>query len=85
MTVEQFICESTILPLSLYFEPEEIAVACIGLATHSFMASYSSFKVAHFCEEIKRINGSKQDMNGAYLMKTYFKQIKLPELKIDEN
>ena len=83
MTVEQMALESTILPVGLHFEPTEIAMACIGLASHNFKNSYSSFRVPGFNEDIKQMNnGVKQDMTGEQLFKRYFRNIKFPEMNI---
>jgi hypothetical protein len=77
--------ESTILPLALHFEPTEIAIACIALASHNFLSSYPSFKVPGFHEDIKHLNnGVKQEMTGHQLFKRYFKNIRFPELDISK-
>lgn len=35
--------DSSILPLSLYFEPEEITAACIAIGYYSFLTSHPKF------------------------------------------
>jgi hypothetical protein len=37
------VTDSSILPLSLYFEPEEITAACIAIGYYAFLNSYPKF------------------------------------------
>lgn len=84
MYVEQIAIESTILPLALHFEPIEIAVACIGLASNQFSNSFSSYKVPGFHDDIKYVNAlGKHDMTGNQLFKKHFKNVKFPEMNIE--
>lgn len=40
LQIYQVAIDSTILPLALYFEPEEIAAACVAIGSFVFDKSY---------------------------------------------
>ena len=56
--IDQIILESSILPLSLYFEPEEIAAACISISNFMFNESIPKFLANNYTENVKNINSS---------------------------
>ena len=56
--VNQVAIDACILPIPLYFEPEEIAAACIAVGAHLFANSKPVFVNNHFKSKAREINNS---------------------------
>ena len=72
--IDQIVLDSNILPLSLYFEPEEIAAACISIANLIFNESVPKFMFVDYTKEIKKINshGSEVKKTGTEIIMNTF-------------
>ena len=56
LTVKQVVADSSIMPLALYFEPEEIAAACLSLGSLIFRESIPRFTASSCRPKVKEIN-----------------------------
>ena len=67
--IDQVVLDSNILPISLYFEPEEIAAACISVANLIFNKSKPKFLAFNYTETVKNINAglNKNQKSGSVL------------------
>jgi hypothetical protein len=86
--------DSAILPLALYFEPEEIAAASISLASKIFKSSKPRFTSRHFHKKTKEINQnslghsselSSKELTGKEIIIKYFGGVALAEVDLDQN
>ena len=96
LQIFQVAIDSTILPLALYFEPEEIAAACVAIGSFIFRQSYPVFSSNCQSSQLRYINknntaivasggGGAQaplQISGQELTTKYFKEFDLPNLDI---
>ena len=83
VSVKQIALDSAILPLALYFEPEEIAAACLGLGSIVFKQTFPRFQqpqltqMAVMSTRLKEINSHSsnnqgQKLTGEQVLSKYF-------------
>ena len=83
--IEQVVLDANILPLSVYFEPEEIAAACISIASLIFNKSIPKFLAHNYTETIKSINSGlfNNKKTGSEILLKYFEYEKLIDFDIE--
>ena len=87
LQIKQIAIDSSILPIALYFEPEEIAASCIGLGSELFRESIPRFTNPTYKNQIKELNnrGSTNELTGKMILEKYFVNMSIAELNLGKN